>query len=140
MELVVLGSGTSVPHPSRCSPGFWLETLGGTILLDAGPDAAHRMAQERLDWSNLDAIWISHFHLDHFVGLPTLLFGYRWATQTRHRTKPLRIFGPTGLRQLIQAIDSANNYKLFQQPFPLDLVEVSDGTEFEILPRVNAAA
>ena len=28
------------------------------------------MAQEGLDWPNLDAIWISHFHLDHVIGLP----------------------------------------------------------------------
>jgi ribonuclease BN (tRNA processing enzyme) len=138
MQLVVLGSGTSVPHASRCSPGYWIETLGGTILLDAGPDSAHRMAEENLDWPNLDAIWISHFHLDHVGGLPTLLFGYRWAPQTQQRTKPLRLFGPPGLRRLIDTIDKANDYKLFQQPYPVELNEVEHAFEFEILPRVQA--
>ena len=34
MQLVVLGSGTSVFHPRRASAGFWLQTTGGSILLD----------------------------------------------------------------------------------------------------------
>lgn len=127
-----------MPHATRCSSAYWLETVGGTILLDAGPDAAHRMAQEKLDWPNLDAIWISHFHLDHVGGLPTLLFGYRWAPQTQQRTKQLRVFGPRGLRHLIDTINNANRYKLLQQPFPLEVVEVDPGSEFEILPHVNA--
>ncbi len=46
MLLVVLGSGTSVPHPQRASAAFWLETDGGSMLLDCSADAMHRMAQE----------------------------------------------------------------------------------------------
>jgi ribonuclease BN (tRNA processing enzyme) len=138
MQLVVLGSGTSVPHPTRSSPGFWLETIGGTILLDAGPDVTHRMAQERLNWPNLDAIWISHFHLDHCGGLLTLLFSYRYAPQTQCRTKLLRVFGPNGLRQLINAFAQANDYKLLEQPFPIEVVEVDQVSDFEMLPGVTA--
>jgi len=93
MKLVVLGSGTSVPHPQRAAAAFWLETASGLVLLDCGADAAHRMAQEEVDWPNLDAIWISHLHLDHCGGLPSFLFGLRWAPQTQDRQKRLRIFG-----------------------------------------------
>src|SRR5215204_6004710 len=101
MKLTVLGSGTSVPHPHRSSPAFWLQTSAGNILLDIGPDAPHRMAEEQLDWPNLDTIWISHFHLDHFGGLAPFLFGIKWAPQTQSRTKPLHICGPRGLRQIV---------------------------------------
>lgn len=74
MKLVVLGSGTSVPHPQRAASSFYLETASGKLLLDAGADAAHRMAKENLPWTELDAIWISHFHLDHIGGLAPYLF------------------------------------------------------------------
>jgi ribonuclease BN (tRNA processing enzyme) len=139
MKLTILGSGTSVPHPHRSSPAFWLETEGEGLLLDIGPDAAHRMAEERLDWPNLSAIWISHFHLDHFGGLAPLLFSLKWAPQTQDRTKPLRIFGPRGLQQLVQTINDANNYRLLAQQFPIEITEVDVGNDFEIVPGVTAS-
>src|SRR3954466_423869 len=134
MKLTVLGSGTSVPHAKRASAAHWVETSSGAVLLDISADAAHRMAQEQLDWPNLDAIWISHFHLDHLGGLPAFLFGTKWAPQTHSRTKPLRIFGGAGLERIIQTISNSNNYELLEQSFPIDIVEVQPGASFEIVP------
>src|ERR1044071_6527016 len=139
MKLTILGSGTSVPHPHRASPSHWFETSKGTLLLDAGPHAPHRMAEEELDWPNLDAIWISHFHLDHISGLTPFLWGTKWAPQTQNRTKPLRIIGPAGLRQLVDAVNDSNNYRLFEQAFPIEIVQVTPDEDFEILPNLSAS-
>jgi len=138
MKLVVLGSGTSLPHADRASASNWLETESGTILLDSGPAAPHRMAEEQLDWPNLDAIWLSHFHLDHLGGLAPFLFATRNAPQTQHRRKPLFIYGPPGFKRLLNVIDESNNYRLLHQPFPVTLVEVEPATPFEIIPGVSA--
>lgn len=138
MRLTVLGSGTSVPHPRRASSAHWLETTGGSLLLDASAPVVHRMAQENLDWAGLDAVWISHFHLDHFGGLAPLLFGTKHAPQMRERRKPLRIFGPHGLEKLFRTFDEANNYNLRKQPFPVEFQEVSPLEKFEILTNVRA--
>jgi len=129
MKLVVLGSGTSVPHPRRASSAFWLETSGGSLLLDCSADAPHRMAQENLDWINLDAIWISHLHLDHCAGLAPLLFGIKWTPGINRRQKPLKIFGCEGITKLLKAIDESSNYKLFEQPFPLEFHEFAPTEE-----------
>lgn len=142
MHLVVLGSGTSVPHPTRASAAFWLDTSEGSILLDCGADAMHRMAEERLDWPNLDAIWISHLHLDHCGGLASFLFGIKHAPQTQARRKSLAIFSCKGIRKLLKAIDGAGNYRLLEQHFQIDLHELSEIANqngfFEILPGLTA--
>ena len=96
MKITVLGSGTSVPHPKRSSAGFWVETASGrTILLDCSASAVHRMAQENLDWANLDAIWISHFHLDHVGGVPAFLFGTKYAPETQNSGTIAMVSKPT---------------------------------------------
>lgn len=140
MKFTVLGSGTSVPHPQRTSSGFWLEIENGTVLLDCGASTIHRMAQENLDWANLDAIWISHFHLDHVGGIASYLFGIKHAPETQARLKPLRVFGPKNLRRLIETFDAANDYKLLRQKFPVEIIEVEALETFEILPEIEAIA
>ena len=144
MQFVVLGSGTSVFHRQRASAAFWLQTGAGSLLLDCSADAPHRMAEENLDWANLDAIWISHLHLDHCGGLAPFLFGLKHAPQTRSRAKPLKIFACAGVEKLLRAIDESHRYKLFKLPFPLEITELSDtspaqtfeilGMEAEVLP------
>ena len=140
MKFIVLGSGTAVPHALRSSSGYWLETAAGTILLDCSASAIYRMAQENLDWANLDAVWISHFHLDHCGGLAPFLFGTKYADETKNRKKPLRIFGARGLKNLLDAFDKAGDYNLLKQPFPVEIVEVEPLEKFEILSGVEAVA
>ncbi len=140
MKLVVLGSGSTVPHPTRTSAGFWLETSGGKLLLDCSASVASRMASNGLDWPNLDAIWISHFHLDHCGGLAPFLAGTKHSPEMKHRTKPLRIFGPVGLKGLIDGFSNVNNYRLLEQPFPVEVIEIEEQEKFEMLPGVEAVA
>jgi len=140
MKLTVLGSGTAIPHPKRSSSGFWLETTAGTILLDCSASVPLRMAQEGLDWPSLDAIWISHFHLDHCAGLSPFLAGTKHANAMKERTKPLRIFGPVGIKKLMAEFKGVNNYRLLEQPFPVEIVEAEELEKFEILPGVEAVA
>ena len=137
LKLTVLGSGTAVPHPRRSSSAHWLDAGGGTLLLDISGPAIHRMAQEALDWANLDAVWVSHFHLDHVGGLAPFLFGTKHAPQTRERRKPLTVFGPRGTEKLLRRFDEAADYKLFTQPFPLEVRELAPRTEFDIFDSLR---
>ena len=138
MKFTILGSGTSVPHKKRSSSGYWLETENDSLLLDLSASAIQRIADENLDWANLDAIWISHFHLDHVGGLAPFLFGTKYAPETQNRKKPLKIFGAKGLKNLLEHFDEANDYGLFEQPFPLEINEVEPLEKFEILENIEA--
>ncbi len=140
MKLTVLGSGSSVPSAKRSSSGFWLETSGGNILLDCSPMAVFRMAQEGLDWPNVDAVWISHFHLDHCGGLAPFLSNIKHMAGARDRMKPLRIFGGRGVRDLVAAFSAAGNYDLLEQRFAFEIIEVEPLEKFHILSGIEAVA
>jgi ribonuclease BN (tRNA processing enzyme) len=140
MRLVVIGSGSTVPHPRRSSSAYWLETSGGNILLDCSATAPHRMAACGVDWPNVDAIWISHFHMDHVGGLGPLFAGTKHARQMQGRTRPLTLYGPVGCERLFDGISAVRDYKLREQPFPMKVVEVKAGEEFQITGGVTAVA
>lgn len=140
MKFIVIGSGTSVPHPQRSSSSYWVETEKGTMMMDFSASAIHRIAQEGLDWTSLDAIWISHFHLDHCGGLAPFLFGTKWAPEMQTRTKPLRIFSAKGLKDLLQKYDDAYDFGFLEQPFPLEFIEVEPLEKFQILEDVEAVS
>jgi ribonuclease BN (tRNA processing enzyme) len=140
MKLTVLGSGSTTPHPKRSSSGYWIETGGTTLLLDCSASTPLRMAQENLDWLNLDAIWISHFHIDHCGGLPAFLFGTKHTAASKERTRPLRIVGPVGLKRLLTRIDAVDNYGLLDQPFSVEIIEIEESEKFEIVRGVEAVA
>ena len=139
MRLTVLGSGTSVPHPRRSASAHWVEAETGTLLLDCSGPAVHRMAEEGCDWADLDAVWVSHFHLDHVGGLAPFLFGTKHAPQTQGRRKPFTVFGPRGTEKLLRRFDEAGGYGLFEQPFPFEVREVAPRAEFELLPGLKAS-
>jgi ribonuclease BN (tRNA processing enzyme) len=140
MRLTVLGSGSTVPHARRSSSAYWLETGGGNVLLDCSATAPHRMAACRLDWPNLDAIWISHFHMDHVGGLGPLFAGTKHASEMQRSEKPLTLYGPPGIEKLIDDFSAVYNYKLRKQPFPLNIVEVEELEKFDIVPGIEAVA
>lgn len=108
------------------------------MLLDCAPSAIHRMPAEGCDWAGLDAIWISHFHLDHCGGLAPLLFAMKYAPETSERTKPLRIFGPAGIGGLVAAFDGVNNYRLLEQPFPVEIIETETSEPFALATGLDA--
>ncbi|MGH9820258.1 MAG: MBL fold metallo-hydrolase, partial [Pyrinomonadaceae bacterium] len=56
------------------------------------------------------------------------------------REKPLRIFGPAGLERLVDAFNDVNNYKLFNQPFTVEIIEIEALEKFKILPGLEAIA
>jgi ribonuclease BN (tRNA processing enzyme) len=140
MQLTVLGSGTAVPHPRRTSSAYWVEGSDGCVVLDFSVTALQRMMDEGLPWPRMDAVWISHFHLDHIGGLPAFLFGSRYAEELKGRQKPLRIFGSEGLGKLLQGFSDLGDYKLLKQPFRFEVVEIEPLEPFDIAPGLQAVA
>jgi len=80
---------------------IWVRAADGltesSVLLDCGFTAASSFWKSCPDADCLDAIWISHFHGDHFFGLPALIARF-WETKRR---KPLFILGQRGIDEIV---------------------------------------
>jgi ribonuclease Z len=72
IKVTLLGTGTPVPAMNRFGPSILVEAGGQTFLFDAGRGAMQRLAQLRVRWQDVDALFLTHLHSDHVVGFPDL--------------------------------------------------------------------
>ncbi len=93
MKLVVLGSGTCVPSLKRNSPGYYLEAGDRRILVDCGSGTLLQLEKAGKSYRDIDAVFITHRHPDHFADLMPLIHALR-ATPGFKRTRDLFIAGP----------------------------------------------
>src|SRR5919199_6133817 len=73
VQLTVIGSSPAWPNPGSAQSGYLVEGPG-KLLLDCGPGVLARL-REREGWPRVDAIVITHFHLDHWGDLVPWAFG-----------------------------------------------------------------
>ncbi len=97
MELVILGSGGAIPVKNRNLPAvalkFTSENTSEIILFDCGEDVQRKFVDVGLKFNKPLTILITHFHGDHIIGLPGLLFHFGLAD----RDAPVSIYGPRNL-------------------------------------------
>ena len=74
MRLTVIGSSPAWPNPGSAHSGYMLEADGSRVLLDCGPGVLGRLREESL-WPEVDAIAITHWHLDHWGDLVPWVWG-----------------------------------------------------------------
>jgi len=120
MDLSILFAGTaaSVPTMRRGLPALLVRRGGDRILFDCG-EGTQRQLMQSVGLTELTEVFITHFHADHWLGLPGLLKTY----DLRGRERPLQVHGPRGLRELIVlALRAAGRVS-----FELDLIELEPG-------------
>jgi ribonuclease BN (tRNA processing enzyme) len=100
----VLGCGDAFNSGGRFFPSFHVSGAATTFLLDCGPTALLAIKRHELDPDALDAVLISHFHGDHFGGLPFLEIEL---AILRRRARPLLIAGPPEVEQRVRAATDA---------------------------------
>jgi ribonuclease Z len=124
MDLSIFFAGTagSIPTARRGLPAVLVRRGGDRILFDCG-EGTQRQLVSSVGLADLDDIFLTHFHTDHWLGLPGLLKTF----DLRGRDHPLAIHGPPGLRDLLQFALRAFGRTKFQ----LDLVELAPGDVLE---------
>lgn len=94
MRLTVIGSGDAFGSGGRLQTCFHVTTPDTTFLVDCGASTLIGMHREGLDPNEVDTIFITHLHGDHFAGL---VWWKIHAHHTIRRTRKLTIVGPKGL-------------------------------------------
>jgi ribonuclease Z len=120
MDLSVFfaGTGGSIPTARRGLPALLVRRGGDRLLFDCG-EGTQRQLVRSVGLLDLDEIFLTHFHADHWLGLPGLLKTF----DLRGRERPLPIHGPPGLQELIAlALRTAGRVR-----YPLELVELAPG-------------
>ena len=102
IRCTILGSGVSIPVPGRTPSAYLVQGGGASVLVDPGPGACHRAGVAGADLTQLDAVCVSHLHLDHCNDLAQLLFTLRNPTLTR--TRRLVVAGGPGLQRHLDAL------------------------------------
>jgi ribonuclease Z len=139
LDVVFYGTGGSVPTARRATSCLLIRAGGDRILVDCG-EGAQRQMQRSTGLVQVDDLYITHFHADHYLGVPGLLKTYG----LNGREAPLRILGPPGLEELFVALRRITG----NLPYPVELVELSGSSPvrydayeirpFEVSHRVRA--
>ena len=132
MEVIFLGVGEAIDEHQPNTSLLVLAGSGATktqVLLDCGFTGAHAFFRFSPSPLDLDAVWISHFHGDHFLGLPLLLLSF-WEDG---RKKPLTFVGQTGVEEKVRsAIDLAYPGLHTKIQYPLEFIEVAAGKDLSL--------
>jgi ribonuclease Z len=99
MDVAFLGTGGSVPTARRSTACLLVRVGGRRLLFDCG-EGSQRQMQRSTGLVQVEEIFLTHFHADHYLGIPGLLKTY----DLHDRERPLRIVGPPGLQELFKAL------------------------------------
>ncbi len=120
LSLFFAGTAGSVPTARRGLPALLLRAGGDRLLFDCGEGTQQQLLRS-VGLPELDAIFLTHYHLDHWLGL----LGTLKTFDLRGRERPLTVYGPPGLKALLNAMRPAWG----RVAYPLELAELDPHEE-----------
>jgi ribonuclease Z len=121
LHVFFLGTAGALPTPIRNPPCIMVRRGSDTLLFDCGEGAQQQMMRARTGFV-VDAIFITHWHADHFLGIAGLVQTLSFIG----RTDPLPVYGPAWVHEAVSAIRSLSRFNL---RFPISSVQMAHGSE-----------
>jgi ribonuclease Z len=115
LSLFFAGTGGSTPAARRGLPAVLVRRGGDRVLFDCG-EGTQRQLLRSIGLADVDSVFITHFHADHWLGLPGMLKSFA----LRERELPLAVYGPRGLAELMGVMRIVYG----RLPFELSVVEL----------------
>lgn len=124
VRIYFFGTGGSWPTQYRNTASIGIRLGEEAVLFDCGEGTQTRIMKSSLSMMKIKRIFITHFHGDHFLGLPGLI-----QTMSLYgREDPLEIYGPAGATTIVSDILSLGYYSL---SFDVSIREMYDGTTID---------
>ena len=124
MKIITLGTGAAVPTLQRGHPATLLWRKGKYFLFDCGEATQLQFRRAGLKFSHLEAMFISHLHGDHILGIMGLLM----SLELSDRQRDINICGPFGLKEYLEV--SGRIMSTFFN-FQINVMELQNGVVLE---------
>ena len=119
LDVVFLGTSGSAPTAQRATSATLVRRGGDRLLVDCGEGTQRQLLRSDVGLVDLEDVFLTHFHADHYLGLPGMLKTFA----LRGRDVPLTLYGPSGLRDLLTSLR-----RIFGKlTYPLETVELAPG-------------
>jgi ribonuclease Z len=123
LDVVFLGTSGSMPTARRSAAATLVRRGGERLLVDCGEGTQRQLLRSEVGLVDLEEIFLTHYHADHYLGLPGLLKTF----SLRGREVPLTLYGPQGLRELLSTLR-----RIFGRlSYPLEVVELAAGDDLQ---------
>ena len=120
LRITFLGTGGSLPTRNRNPSAVMVNREGELILFDCGEGTQQQMMRAKTGMMSLSSIFVSHFHADHFLGIPGLIQTMSFLG----RKEPLTIYGPEGTKEFTELFKALGYFNL---KYEIRGVELSPG-------------
>jgi len=105
--VTLLGTSAPPPLPDRFGPSTLVQAGEQVLVIDAGRGASIRLWQLKVPLGKIDALFLTHYHSDHTVGIADLWLTGWLPTAFGRRAKPFRVIGPPGAKALMENLQKA---------------------------------
>ncbi|MBI5037053.1 ribonuclease Z [Candidatus Micrarchaeota archaeon] len=116
IRLVCLGSSAATPTP-RSLPSHYAVKYGGVFLFDCAEGCQRQMMKYNVPYGSLEAVFLTHLHADHVLGLPGIVQTLNLA----ERNEALQVFGPEGTALFVETLFSIPSLR---SGFPIKVKEI----------------
>ncbi len=106
-KVTLLGTGSPIPRIDRFGPSTLVEAGDEKLLIDCGRGVPVRLWQLHIPLSGVTAVFLTHLHSDHTVGIPDLWLTGWLPTPFGRRTSAFRIWGPPGTKSMMENLQRA---------------------------------